>query len=51
MICIQLDNKFYWFSLPCGLVYSCGGVWLNRVEQNKESSEEHDEDCVEEDFS
>ena len=25
-------------------------MWLNLVGQNKETDEEHDEDCVEEDF-
>ena len=51
MICIQLDNKFDYLGLPCGLVIqTCAGVWLNLVGQNKETDEEHNEDCVEEDF-
>ena len=35
-----------WF----GISNTCGGVWLNRVGQNRETDEEHDEDCVEEGF-
>ena len=48
---IQLDNKFYWFGLPYGLVYSCGGACLNMVEQNKETCEKRDEYFVEEGVS
>ena len=29
---------------------TCGGVWSNGVEQKKGTDEEHDEDCVEEEF-
>ena len=35
-----------WF----GISNTCGGVWLNRGEQNRETDEEHDEDCVKEGF-
>ena len=33
-----------------GISNSCGGMWLNRVGQNRETNEEHDEDCVKEGF-
>ena len=33
-----------WF----GISNTCGGAWLNGVGQNRKTSEEHDEDCVEE---
>ena len=33
-----------------GISNTCGGVWLNGVEQNSETNEKHDEDCVEEGF-
>ena len=40
--------------LGCHMVWyisnTCGAVWLYGVEQNKETDEEHDEDCVEEGF-
>ena len=42
MICIQLDNKFDWLDIP----NDCGAVWLNEIGQNRETDEEHDEDCV-----
>ena len=35
-----------WFSIS----NTCGGVWSNRVGKNRETDEEHDEDCVEEKF-
>ena len=35
-----------WF----GIFNTCGGVLLNGVGQNRETDEEHDEDCVEEGF-
>ena len=31
-----------WFSIS----NTCGSVWANGVKQNKETDEEHDEDCV-----
>ena len=30
-----------------GISNTCGDVWLNRVGQNRETTEEHDDDCVE----
>ena len=33
-----------WF----GISNTCGGVWLNGLKQNRETNEEHDDDCVEE---
>ena len=53
MICIQFDNKFDWLGLPYGLVYPIfvvAGMWLNWVGQNRETDEEHADDCVEERF-
>ena len=53
MICIQLDKKFDWLRLPYGLVYPIFvvvGMWLNWVGQNRETDEEHADDCVEEGF-
>ena len=35
-----------WFSLSS----NCDSVWSNGVGQNRETSEEHDEDCIEEEF-
>ena len=35
-----------WF----GISNTCSSVWLNGVGKNRETSEEHDEDCVEEGF-
>ena len=29
---------------------TCSGVWLNAIGKNRESNDEHDEDCVEEEF-
>ena len=29
---------------------TCSGVWLNTIGKNRESNDEHDEDCVEEEF-
>ena len=31
-----------------GISNTFGGVWLNGVEQNRETNEEHNENCVEE---
>ena len=50
MVCIQLDIKSYWLGLPYSLVYPIFvvvGMWLNWVGQNRQTDEEHDEDCVE----
>ena len=38
------------FALWFGISNICGGVWLNRVGQNRETDEKYDEDCVEEGF-
>ena len=35
-----------WFSLS----NNCDSVWSNGVRQNRETDEEHDEDCIEEGF-
>ena len=35
-----------WFSVS----NNCDSVWLNGVGQNRESDEEHDEDCIKEGF-
>ena len=49
MICIQLDNKFDWLGLACGLVYpvivACG-----RNRENRVNDEEYDQDCVKKGF-
>ena len=29
---------------------TCGGMWSNELGKNRETDQEHDEDCVEEDF-
>ena len=34
-----------WFDIS----NTCGGAWSNGVGQNRETGEQHDEDCVEED--
>ena len=38
MICIQLDNKFYWLGFAYGLVYSilvlaCGPIGYDKIEK------------------
>ena len=49
MICTYLDNKFDWLDLAYGLVHPINcGLWLSEVWQNRETNQEHDEDCVEE---
>ena len=46
MIYTELDNEFDWL----GLVWFCTsnncGVWMNGVEQNRETDRKHDEDCL-----
>ena len=32
------------------MVVMAGGTWSNRVGRNRETNEQHDEDCVEEGF-
>ena len=49
MIYTQLVNKFDWLGLAYVLVHP-SSVWLNGVQQNRETNEEHDKDCVEERF-
>ena len=51
MICKQFDNKFDQFG--CHMVWYIqyySDVQLNWLEQNRETTEEHDDDCVEEGF-
>ena len=38
-----------WLCIWFGISNNCG-VWLNGVEQNRETDEEHDENYVEEEF-
>ena len=40
------------FAIWSGISNICGGggMWLNWVEQNRETDEEHADDCVEEGF-
>ena len=39
-----------WLRIWFGLSNNCDSVWSNRVGQNREIDEEHDEDCIEEGF-
>ena len=39
-----------WTSICFGIFNTCGGAWSNRVGQNRETDEEHDEDGFEEEF-
>ena len=39
-----------WLAIWFGISNTCGGVWLKGVGQNRETDEEHDEDCVKEGF-
>ena len=48
--CIQPDNKFEWLFVWFGISDNCGDVCLNGVRQNRETDEEHDENCVEDKF-
>ena len=34
----------------CSISNNCRGMWSNGLVQNRETDEEHDEDCVEEGF-
>ena len=34
-----------WLAIWFGISNTCGGVWLNGTGQNRETNEEHDEDC------
>ena len=38
-----------WIRIWFGISNTCGGAWSNDVGQNRETDEQHDEDCVEED--
>ena len=39
-----------WLVIWFGILSTCGGIWLDGLGQNRETNEEHDEDCVEEGF-
>ena len=39
-----------WLAIWFGISNNCGGVWLNGVEQNRETDVEHDHDWVAEGF-
>ena len=39
-----------WLGIWFGMCNTCGGAWPNGVLQNRETDEEYDEDCVEEEF-
>ena len=39
-----------WLAIWFGISNTCDGVWLNAVGQNRETNEEHDKDCVKEEF-
>ena len=39
-----------WVAIWVGISNTCGGVWLNGVGQNRETYEEHEEGCLEEEF-
>ena len=39
-----------WIGIWFSLFSTCGDMWLNGVGQNRETDEDHDEDCVEEGF-
>ena len=38
------------FPIWFGVSNTCSGMWLNGVGQNRESNEEHNEDCIEDGF-
>ena len=44
-MCINLIGLAYGLAYPVNY-----DVWLNRAGKNKETDQEHDEDCVEEEF-
>ena len=39
-----------WLGIWFSIYNTCGCVWSNGVGQNRETDEEHDEDCAEEGF-
>ena len=39
-----------WLAIWFGIYNTCGDIWLNGAGQNRETTEEHDHDCVEEEF-
>ena len=39
-----------WLGILLGISNTCGGVWSNGVQQNSETDEKHDVNCVEEEF-
>ena len=39
-----------WLALWFGISNTCIEVWLNDVVRNRKTTEEHDDDCVEEGF-
>ena len=39
-----------WIGIWFGILNTCGGVWSNGIEQNRGTSKEYDEDCVDEGF-
>ena len=39
-----------WLGISFDISNTCGGVWQSGVGQNRETDEEHDEDCVKEGF-
>ena len=39
-----------WIDLWFGLSNTCSGTWSKGVRQNRETNEEHDQDCVKEGF-
>ena len=43
--CVQLDNKFDWLCFDVQYLWWLVVEWAG---QNRETDEEHDEDCVEE---
>ena len=36
-----------WFCIWFGIFSTCGRLWSRGVGENRETDEEHDEDCVE----
>ena len=52
MICVELNIKFdrFWITICFCISNACGGVRSNGVGKNRETNEQHDEDCAEEGF-
>ena len=50
VLCRYYDLYIACFGIWFGISNTCGGVRSNKVDQNRETDEEHDEDCVEEVF-